>query len=209
MAKADVTNEVHALEIYRDQMKKELDSAAEWKKNWGFLAEKPAAPPRGFCEISVKYASKGGTYTNARVCGATLWSTSHALRLGLRVRQQLPLIQLRYPRLQKRVPDNSEEGMAAAMSEQNSRATMSSLSWQVQCSSFCVATSGQANFGFCDRRVTKAALPCLNADKTSDRGETMCGQTRKPLHPRVRERRYERRHGSDGAWIQRTCSIAR
>lgn len=66
MAKVQ-SNEVHALAIYRDQMRKEIDSAAEWKKNWGFLTESSPPAPRGFQQVSVKYSAGAGTYTNARV----------------------------------------------------------------------------------------------------------------------------------------------
>jgi len=68
---AEITNEVHALEIYRDQMRKELESAVEWKKNWGFLASKPQPQARGYSEVAVKYSVGAGTWSNAKVNGRT------------------------------------------------------------------------------------------------------------------------------------------
>lgn len=141
MAKVDLSNEVHALEIYRDQMRKELDSAAEWKKNWGFITE--TAPPalRGFQQISVKYSANAGTYTNARVSVDKLEFARHFGVVACK-RVLLTAIRERHTGCcelkgslviaQKRVPDNSEEGMAAAISEQKSRNVLSSLDWQVQ-----------------------------------------------------------------------------
>jgi hypothetical protein len=135
MAKVDLSNEVHALEIYRDQMRKELESAAEWKKNWGFMTESTPAAPRGFQQISVKY-SAAGAYTNAKVSARLLLQTrpllatrgpsTAAQRVGVILRRTCDCPS------QKRVPDNSEEGTAAAMSEQKSRDILSSLDWQVR-----------------------------------------------------------------------------
>jgi hypothetical protein len=88
-------NYVHEQEIWRGQMKTEVESAATWHENWGFLTGKEQSEPRGFTTKVAKYAY-----------GAGNWSVK-----------------------QVRVPDNSEEGIAAAVTEQEGRKLMPTLEW--------------------------------------------------------------------------------
>ena len=92
------TNYIHEEAIWRQRLKTETEGAAEWHKNWGFLAGKPQPEPRGFSTNVAKYAYGGGQ-----------WSVKTV-----------------------RVPDNSDEGVAAAESEQRARSLMSTLTWQTQ-----------------------------------------------------------------------------
>lgn len=71
-------------------------AASEWFDNWGFLANKPQPPPKGFSTRTAKYAF-----------GGTNWTLE-----------------------QKRVPDESAEGISAAEAERNIRRTMANLTWQ-------------------------------------------------------------------------------
>ncbi|KAL1527503.1 hypothetical protein AB1Y20_008959 [Prymnesium parvum] len=87
-------NYVHDAEIWRQQMKNEVEVAATWHDNWGFLTGREPPPPRGFSHNVAKYAYGQGK-----------WSVKSV-----------------------RVADESEEGVAAAVSEQNARKMMSSLS---------------------------------------------------------------------------------
>lgn len=89
-------NYVHEAEIYRGQLKNEVESAAVWHDNWGFLAGRKQPPARGFSTNVAKYSY-----------GAGQWSVKSV-----------------------RVPDSSDEGMAAAKAEQDGRKLMSTLSWQ-------------------------------------------------------------------------------
>lgn len=89
------TNYIHEAEIWRQRLKTEVEQAAQWHDNWGFLAGREQGEPRGFSEKVAKYS-----YGHAQ------WSVSSV-----------------------RVPDNTEEGIAAAMSEQNARKLMSTLKW--------------------------------------------------------------------------------
>ena len=89
-------NYVHEAEIWRGQLKNEVESAAVWHDNWGFLTGREPPPARGFSTKVAKYSY-----------GAGQWSVSAV-----------------------RVPDNSEEGMAAASAEQEGRKLMSTLKWQ-------------------------------------------------------------------------------
>ena len=89
-------NYVHEAEIWRGQLKNEVESAAVWHDNWGFLAGRKQPPARGFSTNVAKYSY-----------GAGQWSVKSV-----------------------RVPDSSDEGMAAAKAEQDGRKLMSTLSWQ-------------------------------------------------------------------------------
>lgn len=86
-------NYVHDAEIWRQQMKNEVEVAATWHDNWGFLTGREPPPPRGFSQNVAKYAYGQGK-----------WSVKSV-----------------------RVQDDTEEGVAAAVSEQNARKMMSSL----------------------------------------------------------------------------------
>lgn len=88
-------NYVHAEVIWRQRLEEETKAAEEWHGNWGFLANKPQPPPRGFSTRTSKY-----TY------GGTQW-TLH----------------------QTRVPDSSEQGVAAAVAERDARKRMQALAW--------------------------------------------------------------------------------
>jgi len=92
---AGEVNYVHEAEIYRQQLKTEVDSAAVWHSNWGFLTGKEQSEPRGYSNNVAKYSYGQGK-----------WSVKHV-----------------------RVPDNTEEGISAATSEQNARKLMSTLKW--------------------------------------------------------------------------------
>ena len=89
-------NYVHEAEIWRQQLKTEVEGAAVWNDNWGFLTGREQGVPRGFSENVAKYSYGPGK-----------WSVKSV-----------------------RVPDNSDEGIAAATSEQNARKLMSTLTWQ-------------------------------------------------------------------------------
>jgi len=89
-------NYVHEDEIWRQQLKTEVEGAAVWNDNWGFLTGREQGAPRGFSENVAKYSYGPGK-----------WSVKSV-----------------------RVPDNTEEGIAAATSEQNARKLMSTLTWQ-------------------------------------------------------------------------------
>jgi hypothetical protein len=89
-------NYVHAETIWRQRLDEETRAAAEWHGNWGFLANKPQPPPRGFSTRTAKY-----TY------GGSQWTLQ-----------------------QTRVPDSSEQGVAAAVAERDARKRMSSLTWE-------------------------------------------------------------------------------
>ena len=91
-------NYIHEQTIFGDQIEKETKAAADWYNNWGFLANKPQPPPRGFSLASAKY-----TY------GGSNWTLE-----------------------QKRVPDNSKEGITAAEAERNIRKTFANLTWQTK-----------------------------------------------------------------------------
>ena len=89
-------NYIHEQTIFADQIEKETAAAAEWFDNWGFLANKPQPPPKGFSTRTAKYAFGGNS-----------WSLQ-----------------------QKRVSDESKEGISAAEAERNIRKTMANLTWQ-------------------------------------------------------------------------------
>ena len=89
-------NYIHAQTIFADQIEKETAAASEWFDNWGFLANKPQPPPKGFSTRTAKYAFGGNSWTLE----------------------------------QKRVPDESAEGISAAEAERNIRKTMANLTWQ-------------------------------------------------------------------------------
>ena len=88
-------NYVHEAEIWRQQLKTEVEGAAVWHTNWGFLTGRDQSAPRGFSTKVAKYSY-----------GPSKWSVKSV-----------------------RVPDDSEEGVGAAESEQNARKMMSLLKW--------------------------------------------------------------------------------
>ena len=53
-------NYVHEDEIWRQQMKTEVEVSAAWHDNWGFLAGRETGPCRGFSTKVAKYAVPGG-----------------------------------------------------------------------------------------------------------------------------------------------------
>jgi len=91
-------NYVHEDEIWRQQMKTEVEVASTWGDNWGFLTGQEQTDPRGFSKKVAKYAYAGGKWTVKQV----------------------------------RVPDDSQEGIDAAESEQSARKMMSDLSWHTK-----------------------------------------------------------------------------
>ena len=88
-------NYVHAQTIFTDQIEEELRASVQWHTNWGFLANRPQPPPRGFSTKTTKYSY-----------GPNQWSIK-----------------------QKRVPDESAQGIAAAEAERNQRKEMSHLAY--------------------------------------------------------------------------------
>jgi len=95
---AGEVNYVHEDEIWRQQLKNEVEGAAVWQGNWGFLTGREQQAPRGFSTNVAKYSY-----------GPSKWSVKTV-----------------------RVPDNTEEGVAAAVSEQNARKMMSTLKWETK-----------------------------------------------------------------------------
>jgi len=91
-------NYVHEAEIWRQQLKTEVEVAATWGDNWGFLTGREPPPARGFSQKVAKYAYGQGK-----------WSVKSV-----------------------RVPDDTEEGVSAAESEQNARKMMSTLSYDTK-----------------------------------------------------------------------------
>ena len=81
--------------IFGNQIEEETRAAQLWFDNWGFLANRPQPPARGFSTATTKYAY-----------GGTKWTLE-----------------------QKRVPDDSAEGLAAAEVEREQRKRMSTLKW--------------------------------------------------------------------------------
>ena len=53
-------NYVHEQTIFQHTIEEETRAAVTWKQNWGFLANRPQPPPRGFSTSTAKYAY-GGT----------------------------------------------------------------------------------------------------------------------------------------------------
>jgi hypothetical protein len=60
------TNYVHEESIWKQRLEEETRGAAEWHRNWGFLAGKEAPPPRGFSNSVAKYSF-----------GQRQWTVSH------------------------------------------------------------------------------------------------------------------------------------
>ena len=63
MPKDDQINYVHEQTIYQHTIEEELGSAALWHTNWGFLANRPQPPPRGFSIATAKYTYGGTKWT--------------------------------------------------------------------------------------------------------------------------------------------------
>ena len=91
-------NYVHEDEIWRQQLKNEVEGASTWGSNWGFLTGREQSEPRGFSTKVAKYSY-----------GPSKWSVKTV-----------------------RVPDDTPEGVAAAVSEQHARKIMSKLTWQTR-----------------------------------------------------------------------------
>ena len=53
--------------IWRQALKAEVESAAVWHENWGFLAKKEGGPPRGFSQNVAKYSHGAGNWTVSHV----------------------------------------------------------------------------------------------------------------------------------------------
>lgn len=60
-------NYVHEAEIWRQALNKEVETAAVWHDNWGFLAGKEPGPPRGFSQNVAKYSHGAGNWTVSHV----------------------------------------------------------------------------------------------------------------------------------------------
>ena len=61
-------NVVHEELLWRQRLESEVQMAATWHDNWGFLGERPEAPVRGFSKNTAKYAGAGGyTVSSVRV----------------------------------------------------------------------------------------------------------------------------------------------
>ena len=88
-------NVVHEELLWKQRLEAEIQMAATWHDNWGFLGERPEAPVRGFSKNTAKYAG-GGKYTVSSV----------------------------------RVPDETAEGVTAALSEQRQRQERHALTWR-------------------------------------------------------------------------------
>jgi hypothetical protein len=95
---AGEVNYVHEAEIWRQQLKTEVEGAAVWHSNWGFLTGREQQAPRGFSTNVAKYSYGQGQ-----------WSVKTV-----------------------RVPDTSDEGIAAATSEQTARQKMSTLTYHTK-----------------------------------------------------------------------------
>ena len=63
MANGPEKNMVHEDEIWRQQLKEEVEAAKTWKSNWGFLGDRSEAEPRGFSTAVAKYQKPGGGWT--------------------------------------------------------------------------------------------------------------------------------------------------
>ena len=57
---------VHEEQIWRQRLETEVEVAATWQTNWGFLGERAEPPPRGFSRNVAKYAG-AGNYTVSSV----------------------------------------------------------------------------------------------------------------------------------------------
>ena len=56
-------NYVHEETIWRQRLEEEIRGDATWHENWGFLADRPQQPPRGFSTSTAKYAYGGSQWT--------------------------------------------------------------------------------------------------------------------------------------------------
>ena len=125
MSKGDGSiNYVHEEEIWKQRLEEEWRGDAEWHRNWGFLAKKEMSKPRGF---STNVASK---------LAAALAHTAHRPRAPHLSRHSRRVLAAEYAYggnkwtiSSVRVPDNTPEGVSAAVSERDARKTMSSLTW--------------------------------------------------------------------------------
>ena len=61
------TNYCHEEAIWRQRLEEETKGAVEWRRNWGFLANKAQPPPRGFSSNVAKYAHGVGQWTVSAV----------------------------------------------------------------------------------------------------------------------------------------------
>lgn len=60
-------NYVHEAEIWRQQMKNEVEGAATWGDNWGFLAGRKQPEARGFSTNVAKYSYGQGQWSVKQV----------------------------------------------------------------------------------------------------------------------------------------------
>lgn len=56
-------NFVHEATIWSNRLEEETKAAATWRSNWGFLANKPQPPPRGYSTNMCKYSFGGNQWT--------------------------------------------------------------------------------------------------------------------------------------------------
>ena len=123
-------NYVHEQTIFGDQIETETKTAKEWWHNWGFLANRPQPPPRGFSNESAKY-----------VYGGTKWSLKN-----------------------KRVPDSSAQGIAAAEAERHQRKEFAELTWQSKVKEFTKP---------CNAKGAYSGLTCVETDTSGVKNREM------------------------------------
>jgi hypothetical protein len=63
MPGAGEVNYVHEQTIYSGTIETETRSAKDWHTNWGFLANRPQPPPRGFSTRTAKYVYGGSQWS--------------------------------------------------------------------------------------------------------------------------------------------------
>ena len=67
-------NVVQKEQLWKQRLDTEVQVAATWQENWGFLGDRPVPPVRGFSKNTVKYAGGGGgkyTVSSVRVADET------------------------------------------------------------------------------------------------------------------------------------------
>ena len=130
-------NYVHEAEIWRGQLKNEVESAAVWHDNWGFLTGREQPPARGFSTKVAKYSY-----------GQAQWSVKSV-----------------------RVPDNTDEGIAAATAEQEGRKLMSTLTWQ---------TKAGGPVQPCSSKVRERRVHAESRLRARDLASCACGHSSRP-----------------------------
>lgn len=120
-------NYVHDAEIWRQQLRNEVEVASQWQENWGFLTGREPPPPRGFSHKVAKYTHSQGKWTVKGV----------------------------------RVADDSEEGIASAVSEQNARKMMSSLTSETKPVTSVIPCESKVSFALCCGSTDEAQHVCV------------------------------------------------